>query len=116
MDEKELKELESDDTWDHDSGALMPPATNRRTVVSVAFPYEDIGKIRRAAEHQSMKLSEYIRSAAVDHATTHAVVTSIIWEGATASGLIYVSGADTARGTAGPPVIEEKEDAENVAA
>jgi hypothetical protein len=114
----ELKELDSEDTWDLENSELRAPITKnrRRTVVSVAFPHEDIATVRRAAGYQGKKVSEYIRSAAVDQATAHAVVTSIVWEGTTASGPIFVSGGYTSRGTAGPIVTEEKDEAENVAA
>lgn len=115
MNKKELTELESDETWDHDRGELRPPVKNRRTVVSVAFPRHDLERVGRAAEQEDMKLSEFIRRAAVSQATTRAVVTSIIWEGTTSSGQFIMSG-DVVRGTAGPPVIEERQTVENVAA
>ena len=115
MNEKELTELESDETWDHDRGELRPPVKNRRTVVSVAFPRGDLEAVGRAAEQRRMKLSEFIRRAAVAQAITRAVVTSIVWEGTTSSGPFFIAG-DAVRGTAGPPLIEEKETVENVGA
>lgn len=115
MNKKELTELQSDETWDHDRGELRPPVKNRRTVVSVAFPRDDLETVGRAAEQQRMKLSEFIRRAAVDQAVTRAVVTSIVWEGTTSSGPFFIS-SGVVRGTAGPPLIEEKQTVENVAA
>ena len=115
MNKKELTELESDETWNHDRGELRPPVKNRRTVVSVAFPRDDLETVGRAAEQRRMKLSEFIRRAAVDQAITRAVVTSIVWEGTTSSGPFFISGG-VVRGTAGPPLTEDKHTVENVAA
>ncbi|HUG16859.1 MAG TPA: hypothetical protein VMM78_17765 [Thermomicrobiales bacterium] len=63
--EKELKELEDPDTWDETQAQVHQPPKHRRAVVSVAFPRDDFERVADAANASGMKLSEFIRHAAL---------------------------------------------------
>ena len=47
---------------------VIPPAPNRRAIVSVAFSAKDFQTVGEAARQADMTLSAYIRRAAVDKA------------------------------------------------
>jgi hypothetical protein len=51
--------------WDFDNAEIRPPVRGRRAIVSVAFPAEDFQVVAKTAEALGMKLSEFIREAAV---------------------------------------------------
>ena len=72
------EELQDESTWDMENveEQLPTPERKARAVVSVAFPAEDIGIVSAAARNADMKLSAFIRDAAVERAnaltpTTH---------------------------------------------
>ena len=72
------KDLQDESTWDFQNveEQLPTPERKARAVVSVAFPAEDIGIVSAAARNADMKLSAFIRDAAVERAnaltpTTH---------------------------------------------
>ena len=69
MDEQELEEiLRNPDEWADDGDAeLRPPVKPARAVVSVAFPREDLERVSTEARRKGMKLSEYIRTAALEY-------------------------------------------------
>ncbi len=54
-----------DMTWDFDTAVIQPPIANRRSVVSVAFPAADFQTVAREARRLGVKLSAYIREAAL---------------------------------------------------
>ena len=67
MDEKELQD---EATWDFERAERVPPvpASKRRAVVSVAFKIDDFTMIAEYARRAGMKLSEFIRGAALEAA------------------------------------------------
>lgn len=58
----------SDDDWALDEAEIHEPPKNPRAVVSVAFPRDDFGKVSEAARASNMKVSEFIRTAALERA------------------------------------------------
>ncbi len=62
-------DLEAEDTWDFDNAERRPGTKAARSVVSVAFPRDDFTLVAEQAERAQMKLSEFIRTAAVKAAT-----------------------------------------------
>lgn len=66
MDERMDRELQAPESWDDASAQLHEPRTQRRAVVSVAFPSEDLESVSEAARSNNMKLSEFIRTAALE--------------------------------------------------
>ncbi len=66
MDEKELIELQSPESWDDDEGEVRPPVKSPRAVVSVGFSRGDFQEVAEQARRQGMKTSEFIRQAALD--------------------------------------------------
>lgn len=71
MDDRELKELENGEEWDDASAELHQPARKARAVVSIAFPREAFDSVSAAAAEQGLKLSEFIRNAAITEAHEH---------------------------------------------
>jgi len=67
---KELteEELPDPETWDFENAVTLPPVKNPRAIVSVAFPGDDFDMVSDAADRLGMRLSEFIRRAAIDHA------------------------------------------------
>lgn len=65
-------ELENESNWDFDSAERREAIPNRRTVVSVAIPREEFGAISDAARQADMKVSEFIRVAAIEKARSEA--------------------------------------------
>src|SRR5687767_4264631 len=63
------EELEDPETWDYESATLHPPVKDPRAVVSVGFPAADFRLVAEYARSTGMKLSEFIRVAAIDAAT-----------------------------------------------
>jgi hypothetical protein len=57
-----------DDDWALDEAEIHEPPKNPRAVVSVAFPRNDFGKVTEAASASNMKVSEFIRTAALERA------------------------------------------------
>jgi uncharacterized protein (DUF1778 family) len=58
------KALQSEGNWDYDR-AERRPGRKPRAVVSVAFSREDFERVASAAEQSGMKVSEFIREAAL---------------------------------------------------
>ena len=63
-------ELQDPGTWDFESGERRPGTARGRAVVSVAFPREDFERVAKCAEQTGKRLSEFIREAAVEKATS----------------------------------------------
>jgi hypothetical protein len=57
-----------DDDWALDQVEIHEPPKNPRAVVSVAFPRDDFEKVSDAASASNMKVSEFIRTAALERA------------------------------------------------
>lgn len=58
----------SNDDWALDQAEIHEPPKNPRAVVSVAFPRDDFSKVSEAAGASNMKVSEFIRTAALERA------------------------------------------------
>lgn len=66
MDANELSEMQSPETWDFaDDAESRQRPRKSRAVVSVAFPAHDFERIVQHAAAQGLKVSEFIRSAAL---------------------------------------------------
>jgi hypothetical protein len=65
MDDKEREELENPESWDWERAESRPGRKKPRAVVSVAFNRDDFETVAAFAERAGMKLSEFIRSAAI---------------------------------------------------
>lgn len=69
MKDEELAELQNPDNWEFSKAARMPGGRKHRAIVSVAFPNEDFYRVCKAAEKAEMKVSQYIRHAALQKAS-----------------------------------------------
>jgi hypothetical protein len=65
MADKAQKELQNPKTWDWDRAEAHPGRKKPRAVVSVAFNRDDFETVAIYAERAHMKVSEFIRSAAL---------------------------------------------------
>lgn len=93
--------FESPENWDFESAEARPPVRGKRTVVSVGMSGEEFQLISRCAHLVHMKVSEFIREAAVDKCRT--VPAIAVFAGASISGAgIFVIDAkpNDTRGTA----------------
>jgi hypothetical protein len=68
------EELQDGDSWDFESAQELPRERAARAVVSVAFAAEEFGVVSEAARGAGMKVSRFIRQAALERAATHGVV------------------------------------------
>ena len=65
------EELRDESTWDFENAEqLPPPARKARAIVSVAFPGADFDYVSEAARNARMKISHFIRTAALEKAST----------------------------------------------
>ena len=63
------EELRDESTWDFENAEqLPPPARKARAIVSVAFPGADFDYVSEAARNARMKISHFIRAAALEKA------------------------------------------------
>ncbi len=65
IDDKKRQQLQNPESWDWDHAEGRPGRKKPRAVVSVAFKREDFETVATFAERVGMKLSEFIRSAAI---------------------------------------------------
>jgi hypothetical protein len=65
MSDKEREELQNPESWDWERAESRPGRKKPRAVVSVAFNRDDFETVAAFAERAGMKLSEFIRSAAI---------------------------------------------------
>jgi hypothetical protein len=65
MDDKEREELQNQESRDWERAESRPGRKKPRAVVSVAFNREDFEAVAAFAERAGMKLSQFIRSAAI---------------------------------------------------
>ena len=68
MNEKELQELKDPATWDSEHGEERAGARTSRAVVSVVFSADEFKEVAARARKRGMKLSAYIRDAALGRA------------------------------------------------
>lgn len=65
------EELQDESMWDGENAQQLPPAERKaRAIVSVAFPGEDFDFVSATARTVGMKLSHFIREAAIEKAAT----------------------------------------------
>ena len=65
MDGKEREGLQNPESWDWERAEGRPGRKKPRAVVSVAFNRDDFETVAAFAERAGMKLSQFIRSAAI---------------------------------------------------
>jgi len=65
---KEEDRLANEKTWDFNSAERRGPVAGRRAIVSVGIPSDELGLISTAARQSQMKVSEFIRGAAIEKA------------------------------------------------
>ncbi len=70
--DQDLESLEREDTWDFATAERRPGSKVSRAVVSVAFSREDFELVGERAEQLGLKVSEFVRSAAIDAAVARA--------------------------------------------
>src|SRR3990172_624134 len=61
----EDEELEKPETWDYGQPIRRRGKKGLRAIVSVAFDREDFGRVSECARRHGMKISEFIREAAL---------------------------------------------------
>jgi hypothetical protein len=64
-DDRQREQLQNPEDWDWDRAESRPGRKKPRAVVSVAFKRDDFETVAGFAERAGMKLSEFIRSAAI---------------------------------------------------
>ncbi len=74
MGSKDLQGLEDAETWAFEKAEMQPPVKGRRAVVSVAFPREEFDLVDECAERSGMKLSEFIRKAALSRVSNRSAL------------------------------------------
>lgn len=72
MSDQELRDLQNPETWDFEGAEKRSPVKEGRTVVSVAFPRRDFARVSEAAERAEQRVSEFIREAALEKASSQA--------------------------------------------
>ena len=65
INDKEREQLQDRESWDWELAESRPARKKPRAVVSVAFNRDDFDTVAAFAERAGMKLSEFIRSAAI---------------------------------------------------
>jgi hypothetical protein len=63
----ELEDLQNPEQWE-DEGETRPGVKSPRAVVSVSFPRDELDCVSAEAQRKGMKLSEFIREAALARA------------------------------------------------
>ena len=71
--DEELAELEDPESWDWESAAEHPAVETPSARVSVRFSADELGVLERAAEQAGIKLTAYIRAAALARAQSAAL-------------------------------------------
>jgi hypothetical protein len=65
---KKDADLHDKDQWDFDNAQQLPPERRPRAIVSVAFSAADFAVVSMAAEAAGMRVSTFIRDAAITKA------------------------------------------------
>lgn len=68
MKDEELAGLQNPGNWEFSKATRVPGGRKHRAIVSVAFPSEDFQRVCQAAEKAGLKVSQYIRRAALEKA------------------------------------------------
>ena len=101
MKDRDSKELHDPESWDWEHAQSRAGRKKPRAVVSVAFSRNDFETVARFAERARMRVSEFIRSAALGCAEGNylVVVQSGGSSGAGSMGYMPTPGASTRAGT-----------------
>jgi hypothetical protein len=91
MAEKEEKQLENREAWDWQRAERRAGRRKSRSVVSVAFNRDDFETVAYYAERMQMKLSEFIRGAALGCAEGRYLVVVPSAGSQTAGSTVYLS-------------------------
>ena len=108
MDERQLQ---NEETWDY-SKAEKRAGVRKRTVVSVAFSREDFERVAARAEQLGMKISEYIRNAAIQAAENRPHVVTFI--SGSLGGVLQARDFAPSTNSQAPRVVIESEEARSV--
>lgn len=73
MEEHDFDELEDPATWSDDEGVVHPGNKNTRPVVSPRLTHQELAQIERDATKRGLRLTEFIRQAALDSLSVDAV-------------------------------------------
>lgn len=101
-------DLERPEQWDFERAARRRGVRAPRAVVSVAFRREDFELVAAAAERANMKLSEFIRAAALAAARSRSEPGRLMIDGASGAAVFYAgrASAHTELGSVVRPVAE----------
>ena len=69
MKDKRVEELESEEMWDFDKAERLAPVKDSRAVVSVGFRQSEFQTVAAEAERRGMKVSTFIKTAAIERAS-----------------------------------------------
>jgi len=84
------QDLENPDNWNLDSAEIKPPVRNRRAIVSVALPSDDFQLISKCAQALGMKLSEFLRTAAIEKCQPDNRITEVVFTGSSVQGNVVL--------------------------
>lgn len=70
MSKHDLIDLEDEEMWDFDQGTVHPPSKTARAIVPVAFEGDDFKRVAMYARKRGVKLSDFIRKAALERVDT----------------------------------------------
>jgi hypothetical protein len=105
------KRLTDPNEWDFQEAQTKPPVKGRRAVVSVAFPAEDFQTVSKYAESFGMKISEFIRSAAVERTRPHDSAASVAGGGTACVFVVQTGTASVTKASSASAFVEQPEDA-----
>ena len=68
MNDDDIRALEDPEEWDLEGAERRTPTGSGRAVVSVAFLSEDFAAVAEAARQHGLRMSQFIREAAIEKA------------------------------------------------
>lgn len=79
MNDENMQALQDTQEWEFESAELHQPVrgTRARAVVSVAFSSEDFSMVVDAAQREGLKMSQFIREAALERVRGRPVITEV---------------------------------------
>jgi predicted DNA binding CopG/RHH family protein len=69
----DFDELEDPATWSDDEGVVHPGNKNTRPIVSLRLTHQELAQIEREATKRGLRLTDFIRQAALSTVTAEAV-------------------------------------------
>jgi hypothetical protein len=79
------EEMETQE-WDLESAEMQPPVRGRRAIVSVGFKPDELSLVAKCARGSRMKLSEFVRNAAIEKAEGKVISGEVQLTGTAAQG------------------------------